>query len=399
MENNPIHPVKTTSEVKSSIIDAFYIGNYKSQIGLPFHVDNCYLHLRCFTNAINAINWIKANSKMPQIIFCESELSGTNSIELLSYFKKESKKPLAFYFICLNQPSESFIQEALNAKADELFELPLKDGIVYEKIKLFINKKNNSDSNKDDKTDKNDHLKRGFDIILSALALIALSPLLLLFAVLIKIDSKGPVFFISKRVGQGYKVFDFYKFRSMKTGAEHLIDKLKDQNQYAQNNNEEKANGCEECKKLKHPCSTILHIDGKEICENFHNRSRLENKASFIKFKNDPRVTPLGQFLRKSSIDELPQLINILKGDMSFVGNRPLPVYEAEQLTTDKWSLRFNAPAGLTGLWQVSKRGKSEMSETERKELDNTYALNHSFVGDLKLILRTIPALTQKENV
>ena len=106
-----------------------------------------------------------------------------------------------------------------------------------------------------------------------------------------------------------------------------------------------------------------------------------------------------GHFLRKSSIDELPQLFNILKGDMSFVGNRPLPIYEAEQLTTDDWSQRFNAPAGLTGLWQVTKRGKSDMSEDERKQLDNTYAKNHSFWGDISLILKTFPALAQKENV
>ena len=118
-----------------------------------------------------------------------------------------------------------------------------------------------------------------------------------------------------------------------------------------------------------------------------------------MKFKDDPRVTKLGAFLRKSSIDELPQLLNILKGDMSFVGNRPLPLYEAEQLTSDEWSERFNAPAGLTGLWQVSKRGKADMSEEERKQLDNTYARTHSFFGDILLILRTFPALTQKESV
>jgi lipopolysaccharide/colanic/teichoic acid biosynthesis glycosyltransferase len=118
-----------------------------------------------------------------------------------------------------------------------------------------------------------------------------------------------------------------------------------------------------------------------------------------VKFKNDPRVTKLGEFLRKTSIDELPQLLNILKGDMSFVGNRPLPIYEAEQLTSDQWALRFMAPAGLTGLWQVRKRGKAEMSEEERKMLDNSYARNHSFIKDIILIFQTIPALTQKENV
>lgn len=84
---------------------------------------------------------------------------------------------------------------------------------------------------------------------------------------------------------------------------------------------------------------------------------------------------------------------------MSIVGNRPLPLYEAEKLTTDKYALRFRAPAGITGLWQVEKRGKGEMSEEERLMLDNTYAENHSFASDIRLILKRIPALFQKENV
>ncbi len=101
-----------------------------------------------------------------------------------------------------------------------------------------------------------------------------------------------------------------------------------------------------------------------------------------------------------SSIDELPQLINILKGDMSLVGNRPLPLYEAEQLTTDEAALRFLAPAGLTGLWQVTKRGLGgELSAKERIELDNRYAKEYSFLYDIKLILKTFPALLKHENV
>lgn len=112
----------------------------------------------------------------------------------------------------------------------------------------------------------------------------------------------------------------------------------------------------------------------------------------------------MGHIIRKLSIDELPQLINVLKGDMSIVGNRPLPLYEAELLTTDDWIKRFNGPAGITGLWQVEARGRtSKMSPEERKELDNKYVeianSKYAFWKDMWIILRTVPAVFQKENV
>jgi hypothetical protein len=193
----------------------------------------------------------------------------------------------------------------------------------------------------------------------------------------------------------------------MYTGADAKLKELEHLNQYAkdkeeQNNEEPKAeNYCPDCDHLGRPCSPILIIDGKEICENLYLKKKKEEQAStFKKIKNDPRVTKVGNIIRNTSIDELPQLINVLKGDMSIVGNRPLPLYEAEQLTSDDWSERFLAPAGITGLWQVELRGrKGDMSEEERKELDNSYARNYSFWGDIKLILRTIPALLQEEKV
>jgi len=120
---------------------------------------------------------------------------------------------------------------------------------------------------------------------------------------------------------------------------------------------------------------------------------------AFVKIKNDPRVTKLGNFLRNSSLDEIPQLFNVLKGDMSLVGNRPLPLYEAEMLTSNEWSMRFLGPSGLTGLWQISKRGKGDMSDTERKKLDNFYAKNYSVWFDISIMLKTFPALFQKEKV
>ena len=125
-----------------------------------------------------------------------------------------------------------------------------------------------------------------------------------------------------------------------------------------------------------------------------------EQKNSFVKLENDPRITKVGHFIRKYSIDELPQLFNILKGDMSIVGNRPLPLYEAELLTKDDYIDRFMAPAGLTGLWQVEKRGDAgKLSAEERKQLDIKYAQNYSFWMDIKIILKTITAFIQKENV
>jgi lipopolysaccharide/colanic/teichoic acid biosynthesis glycosyltransferase len=131
----------------------------------------------------------------------------------------------------------------------------------------------------------------------------------------------------------------------------------------------------------------------------FLGRKRAEDASAFFKIRNDPRVTRVGRVLRNTSIDELPQLFNILRGDMSLVGNRPLPLYEAERLTRDEAVARFGGPAGLTGLWQVTKRGTRDVSPQERIDLDVQYAGAWSFWRDLALVARTFPALLQSEDV
>ncbi|MFI0491532.1 sugar transferase, partial [Flavobacterium sp.] len=254
--------------------------------------------------------------------------------------------------------------------------------------------------------------KRIFDILVASSVLLVASPFLLLILLAIKLESKGKVYYISKRVGR--KTFDFYKLRSMRTGSDELLKKLaKEKNQY---NTEQKPENnlsdlpCPRCSKLPkdETCSPIMYIDTHEICDYWYNFQKTEtakNDSTFVKIVDDPRVTRVGKFIRNTSIDELPQLINVIKGDMSIVGNRPLPVYEAELLTADSLSKRFLAPAGITGLWQVELRGKGgNMSEEERMRLDNEYAEhfegdNFSFWYDIKLILRTIPALLQKDSV
>ena len=249
--------------------------------------------------------------------------------------------------------------------------------------------------------------KRTFDIAASLGAVIALSPLLLAVAVAVKLDSPGLVIYRSKRVGSNYRVFDFLKFRSMRTDADRRLKELSALNQYAAEAEESSGAskislGDEEMKKLLADMeSGMLFADDFAIPEEEHQQIvGAEQENAFVKIENDPRITRLGRFLRKYSIDELPQLFNILRGDMSVVGNRPLPLYEAERLTSDEYIERFMCPSGLTGLWQVEKRGGAgKLSPEQRKRLDIEYARRMSPWFDLKIILRTFTAFIQKENV
>ncbi|MCX6205409.1 MAG: sugar transferase [Bacteroidetes bacterium] len=250
--------------------------------------------------------------------------------------------------------------------------------------------------------------KRLFDIVISGIALIVLSPVFIFIAILIKLESKGPVFYYALRVGRGYHIFRFYKFRSMHFDSDKKLKDLKHLNQYTITSRKKRVSDdeisyeflCEDCKASGGHCQFPVYSDTVHMCEKeWVEQSANTRGSTFIKIKDDPRMTKIGKFIRRTSIDELPQLWNVLIGDMSIVGNRPLPLYEAEKLTTDKYALRFMAPAGITGLWQVEKRGSGKMSENDRLILDNIYAKNNSFFNDIILIIRTIPALFQKENV
>jgi len=261
--------------------------------------------------------------------------------------------------------------------------------------------------------------KRLFDIFFSALGIIILSPVFIITAIAIRLESKGPVIYKSKRVGTNYTIFDFLKFRSMYVDAEQRLKEVakEEGNQYAEKGEEEqKANitaplGEEaEMMMMNMGMESDMMISDDEVMlvgddfvvaeSDFNKEKKEEIENAFVKIENDPRVTKVGKFIRKTSIDELPQLFNILKGDMSIVGNRPLPLYEAEKLTADASIDRFMAPAGLTGLWQVEERGKGGMmSAEERKQLDITYGRTYSFKLDMQIIFRTLTGFMQKENV
>lgn len=263
----------------------------------------------------------------------------------------------------------------------------------------FLNKKEKKEQSRVDEVFKIPKGKRIFDIVVSLSALIFLSPFLILIMVLIKLESKGSILYKSKRVGSNFYIFNFLKFRSMYTDAEERLSSFLSMNQYTKESKEKES----EINKANSDLTNddiVLVSDDYEISEHeYLNKKKEKKDTAFFKIAHDPRVTKMGRLMRKYSIDELPQLINILKGDMSIVGNRPLPLYEAELLTGDEYIERFIAPAGLTGLWQVERRGgEGKMSSEERKQLDVYYAQNYSAWLDCKIIFKTFFSFIQKED-
>lgn len=193
-------------------------------------------------------------------------------------------------------------------------------------------------------------LKRATDIVFSILGMIALSPLMLIIAIAIKLESKGPVFFGQNRVGLNGKQFKMYKFRSMVVNAEDLLDKLHDKN---------------------------------------------EMSGPMFKMKDDPRITKIGRFIRKTSIDELPQLYNVLIGEMSLVGPRPNLPKEVIQFSEAQKQKLIVKP-GITCYWQVM--GRNNIDFERWVELDVKYIRERNFWLDMKLILKTFTVLFGDEN-
>ncbi len=185
-------------------------------------------------------------------------------------------------------------------------------------------------------------MKRCIDLILSLIGMIVLIPVFIITAIAIKLDSKGKVIFAQERVGYKGKIFKMYKFRSMVSNAEELKSKLLDKN---------------------------------------------EMSGPMFKMKEDPRVTKVGKFIRKTSIDELPQIINVIKGEMSLVGPRPSLPNEVEQF--EPWMMeRLSVKPGLTCYWQVS--GRSDINFDDWMKLDVKYVRERNLLIDIKLILRTV---------
>lgn len=372
-------------------------------------------------NGLKAINWLTNNQLNPfetsddgfafdpdqcqyiDAIICSIYLPGMNAFDFYREFKKIDIFRQTPFILVSQKFDISIRNQAIANGVDDFYTLPVPVDFIIDRIHFLkefkqFQAQTNIETYVSDKPYKTALIKRLFDITAAGTTLLLLSPVLLAIAVAIRLESKGKVYYISKRIGSNFKEFDFYKFRSMYPDADKRLKEVEHLNQYKDN---EVELFCTECAKLPQGsfCSPVVFYDNERICERMY-IIRKNAKKAFLKIPNDPRITKIGNFIRNTSIDELPQLINVLKGDMSIVGNRPLPVNEANAITKSIWARRFRAAAGLTGLWQVELRGKGGfMSEEERFRLDVKYAETNSFWGDIILIFRTLKIFIQRENV
>ena len=391
------------------MVNILYFGTNRQLLDIITHIPG--RQVTAFETEIETINLIRSCAERKEhVVVMMDKTNGKSDSAIIAKIKATVRD--AYIILISGEMTSEERKEYLKSGINDTMGNVVSMLMIDKKLQFIIDREDLLfEDNQEHKTEVESYRipmwKRTFDIIFSSIAIILLSPIFLLTALAIRMESKGPILFKSKRVGTNYRIFDFLKFRSMFVDADKKLFELsKEHNQYTladetleeddiligdDDDEQEKGFGMD----------TMLIGDDYIVPEeDFNRQKKEENENAFVKIENDPRVTKVGRFIRKYSIDELPQLFNILKGDMSIVGNRPLPLYEAEKLTSDDSIDRFMAPAGLTGLWQVEKRGNSgAMSAEERKQLDIYYGQHYNFWMDAKIILKTVTAFIQKDNI
>lgn len=363
-------PEKT--EGGDSKIEFFYVGKSTQKIDLLIQTFSSGYAAENVERAISVLTRVAGTHTIPDFIIVDPSIGESSLLELSHYISDSKIYSRIPFILDASNLGINELQKYRNLRA--LDEIVLLDDDHKHTLRLkidFLKKiKNLNSSHVNSRifiNARGKHLlskniiKRVFDIVMSLLFIILLSPVFLLIALAIKLESRGPILYVSKRAGKGYKIFDFFKFRTMVLDADKKVQQLSHLNHYNDNDHD-------------------------------------ENGPVFFKVINDDRITKVGAFLRNTSMDELPQFFNVVMGNMSLVGNRPLPLYEAAKLTTDDWAERFMAPAGITGLWQIKKREKDYMSMEERIKLDIVYSKRYDFMYDLWIMANTPLALLQKSN-
>ncbi|HQD08941.1 MAG TPA: sugar transferase, partial [Flavihumibacter sp.] len=318
--------METAPVAKIITREFFYVGTNSRSINNLVNLFDGGYATESIQKALNIIRRIEQQQKTaPAVFIIENTVSLNAVAELVGYLR--SKEEFHLVPVLMDRMTGDTTNQdpaTLQRYYDDVIDTRKVDSKLIQRINFLGKVKMKSRLKAKEKLDLLEQLRqkstlafgrRLFDIVVSMFAIIFTLPLMALIAIAIKLESKGPVFYISKRAGRGYRVFDFIKFRTMRCDADKQVDQLKHLNSFGQ-------------------------------------------QKVFFKVVNDPRTTRIGKWLRNTSLDELPQFFNVLKGDMSIVGNRPLPLYEASMLTTDDWSLRFMAPSGITGLWQIRKKDR-----------------------------------------
>ena len=351
----------------------------------PIVYENYLVEIDTIDNPFSVSQWITQNG-WPDAMICEKKLPGDNGSGFYEFWVTQFDTEKRIPFILLDEeksPEPASI--AMDQKIETIYIKPTEVETLIRRIlnlhqdKPIPHPETISEMN-GFKPYKLTFLKRSFDIVISLIFLLIASPILLIFAIAIKLETKGTIYYRAKRLGSGFQVFDLYKLRTMYTRSDKRLKELAHINEYQKEIVASEAT-------MGNPVSRNLKSDGNNPI-----------------LQGDSRITKIGYILRKLNIDELPQLFNVLKGDISMVGNRPLPIYEAEQLTIQDWTDRFRSPAGITGMWKVvSRRKLRSMSHEERNRLQNKYfqieRYPNSFWNDLWIIALTFPVLFNKKKV
>ncbi|MFZ4545799.1 MAG: sugar transferase [Bacteroidales bacterium] len=386
-----------------------YIGNTTEAINALRAEKRISLTLQ--GNLLAAETYLQSG-QIPDAIFCEMTISGGDGLAMHEWVRKRRDLDSISFFLLDTVFNQEVYKEAVRKQVDDFYLIPLPplEGLISRILFLREYRKKLKPIEPElsrEITYSMPTSKRVFDLIVAFGGLVALSPLFLIVSVAILRESRGSVLYVTKRIGSGGRIFDYLKFRTMRKGADSDAAKRSAQINRFYNGTQKMEidfeKPCPKCSQLRPgaTCSNLMYLGNNLICEYWYSvqmREIQKTETINIKNENDPYITNVGRFLRKTGIEKLPQLINVLKGEMSIVGNRPLRLYEAEQLTTGDMSRRFLAPAGMTGLYQIELRNKDgNMSAAERIMLDIAYSdhfigNNYSFWYDFNLLLRRFSA-------